>query len=146
VLASDVKMKIENLPGVKKADVDVVFDPVGGRYSEPALRSAFATYSELAQGELAILESAAVLHRQRGPESIKQYVISKAESVSDLLEVAIELGSPEPGPYACHEAVQVTQDVLPPSVSCSRRPITPETRCQFSASASSCFLPALVMV
>ena len=31
VLASDVKMKIENVPGVKKADVDVVFDPVWDR-------------------------------------------------------------------------------------------------------------------
>ncbi|HEV7241965.1 MAG TPA: putative Fe-S cluster assembly protein SufT [Thermoanaerobaculia bacterium] len=31
VLAGDVKMKLENLPGVKKADVDVVFDPVWDR-------------------------------------------------------------------------------------------------------------------
>jgi probable FeS assembly SUF system protein SufT len=31
VLASDVKMKIEALPGVKSADVEVVFDPVWDR-------------------------------------------------------------------------------------------------------------------
>ena len=31
MLASDVKMKIENLPGVKNADVEVVFDPVWDR-------------------------------------------------------------------------------------------------------------------
>ena len=31
VLASDVKMKVENLPGVKNADVEVVFDPVWDR-------------------------------------------------------------------------------------------------------------------
>jgi len=31
VLASDVKMRIENLPSVKNADVDVVFDPVWDR-------------------------------------------------------------------------------------------------------------------
>ena len=31
VLASDVKMKLENLPGVKNAEVDVVFDPVWDR-------------------------------------------------------------------------------------------------------------------
>lgn len=31
VLASDVKMKIEALPGVKEADVEVVFDPVWDR-------------------------------------------------------------------------------------------------------------------
>ena len=31
VLANDVKMKIESLPGVKQADVEVVFDPVWDR-------------------------------------------------------------------------------------------------------------------
>jgi probable FeS assembly SUF system protein SufT len=31
VLASDVKMKVEALPGVKNADVEVVFDPVWDR-------------------------------------------------------------------------------------------------------------------
>ena len=31
VLASDVKMKLENLPGVKNAEVEVVFDPVWDR-------------------------------------------------------------------------------------------------------------------
>lgn len=31
VLASDVKMKIEALPGIKTADVEVVFDPVWDR-------------------------------------------------------------------------------------------------------------------
>jgi phosphoenolpyruvate carboxylase len=64
------------------------------------LRSGFATYSELARTEMAILEAAATIHRQRGPESIKQYVISKAESVSDMLEVAIllkEVGLVTPG-------------------------------------------------
>jgi probable FeS assembly SUF system protein SufT len=31
VLASDVKMKLEALPGVKNADIEVVFDPVWDR-------------------------------------------------------------------------------------------------------------------
>lgn len=31
VLASDVKMKLEQLPGIKNADVEVVFDPVWDR-------------------------------------------------------------------------------------------------------------------
>ena len=31
VLASDVKMKVESLPGVKEAEVEVVFDPVWDR-------------------------------------------------------------------------------------------------------------------
>ncbi|APV49203.1 phosphoenolpyruvate carboxylase [Betaproteobacteria bacterium GR16-43] len=55
------------------------------------LRSRFATYSDLTRGELAILESAAAVRRQRGPDAIRQYVISKAESVSDMLEVAVLL-------------------------------------------------------
>ncbi|HEX4943306.1 MAG TPA: phosphoenolpyruvate carboxylase, partial [Usitatibacteraceae bacterium] len=55
------------------------------------LRSPFAAYSELTRGELAIVEQAAKVHSSLGPESIRQYVISKTESVSDLLEVAVML-------------------------------------------------------
>jgi phosphoenolpyruvate carboxylase len=55
------------------------------------LRSRFAAYSELAQGEFAIVEHAARVHASLGADSIRQYVISKAESVSDLLEVAVML-------------------------------------------------------
>jgi phosphoenolpyruvate carboxylase len=55
------------------------------------LRSPFVRYSELAAGEFAIVGQAARVHATLGPESIRQYVISKAESVSDLLEVAVML-------------------------------------------------------
>ena len=68
--------------------------------SPRALRSAFATYSELTAGELAIFEAAAAVHRRLGPEAIRQYVISKTDSVSDLLEVAVllkEVGFVDPG-------------------------------------------------
>ena len=68
--------------------------------SPRALRSAFAKYSELAVGELAIFEAAAAVHRRLGPDAIRQYVISKAGSVSDLLEVAVllkEVGLVTPG-------------------------------------------------
>ncbi|NJD88621.1 MAG: phosphoenolpyruvate carboxylase [Betaproteobacteria bacterium] len=64
------------------------------------LRSPFAAYSELARGELAIVEQAARVHATLGPDSIRQYVISKTESVSDLLEVAVllkEAGLVTPG-------------------------------------------------
>ena len=64
------------------------------------LRSAFGRYSDLARGELAILESAAAVHRRLGADAIRQYVISKAGSVSDLLEVAVllkEVGLVTPG-------------------------------------------------
>ena len=65
------------------------------------LRSNFATYSELTRGELAIVEGAAAVHRRLGADAIRQYVISKAGSVSDLLEVAVllkEAGLVTPGP------------------------------------------------
>ena len=68
--------------------------------SPRALRSAFAQYSEDTRGELAIFEAAARAHARLGPEAIRQYVISKAEGVSDMLEVAVllkEVGLFTPG-------------------------------------------------
>ena len=68
--------------------------------SPRALRSAFTAYSDVARGELAIFETAAEIHRRLGPEAIRQYVISKTDSVSDLLEVAVllkEVGLVTPG-------------------------------------------------
>jgi len=55
------------------------------------LRSPFATYSETTAGELAIVHEAARVLAAHGPDALSQYVISKAESVSDLLEVAVML-------------------------------------------------------
>ncbi|MEP7262727.1 MAG: phosphoenolpyruvate carboxylase, partial [Usitatibacter sp.] len=68
--------------------------------SPRALRSAFAKYSDVTVGELAIFQAAAAAHVRLGPDCIRQYVISKAESVSDLLEVAVllkEVGLVTPG-------------------------------------------------
>ncbi|WP_340267798.1 phosphoenolpyruvate carboxylase [Sphingobium mellinum] len=56
--------------------------PLGTRFSE---------YSEETASELAIVEAAAEAHRIYGPACISHYIISKAESVSDLLEVNILL-------------------------------------------------------
>ncbi len=64
------------------------------------LRSAFAEYSEVARGELAIFDAAAAAVKRLGPDAIRQCVISKAGSVSDLLEVAVmlkEVGLATPG-------------------------------------------------
>jgi phosphoenolpyruvate carboxylase len=64
------------------------------------LKSAFATYSDVARGELAIFASAAASLARLGPDAIRQYVISKTASVSDLLEVAVllkEAGLVTPG-------------------------------------------------
>ena len=55
------------------------------------LVSRFTAHSEETASELAIVEAAAQAHASYGPASITQYIISKAESVSDMLEVAVML-------------------------------------------------------
>jgi phosphoenolpyruvate carboxylase len=55
------------------------------------LRSPYRDYGAETARELAIVDAAARLRRQFGPGAIANYVISKAASVSDLLEVAILL-------------------------------------------------------
>ncbi len=55
------------------------------------LRSLQAAYCGLAQGELEVLDTAARVVARYGPEAIGQYVVSKTESVSDLLETAVLL-------------------------------------------------------
>jgi phosphoenolpyruvate carboxylase len=55
------------------------------------LRTPFAEYSQAVRDELAIFDAAAGVHRSFGREAIRQYVISKTDSVSDLLEVAVLL-------------------------------------------------------
>ncbi|MDB5408293.1 MAG: phosphoenolpyruvate carboxylase [Rhodospirillales bacterium] len=55
------------------------------------LVSPFHQYSEKTSGELAILREAAAAHQQYGSGAIPNYVISKADGVSDVLEVAVLL-------------------------------------------------------
>ena len=55
------------------------------------LISPFTTYSEETSGELAIFRAVSEAHRTYGAEAITNYIISKADSVSDLLEVALLL-------------------------------------------------------
>ena len=55
------------------------------------LVSPHATYSDLTVGEIAVLRQAASAHRRFGARTIPHYVISMAESVSDVLEVAVLL-------------------------------------------------------
>ncbi|MEK7343382.1 MAG: phosphoenolpyruvate carboxylase [Pseudomonadota bacterium] len=55
------------------------------------LGAPFSDYSEETASELAIVHAAAKAHRTYGPACITHYIISKAESVSDLLEVNILL-------------------------------------------------------
>ena len=53
------------------------------------LRVVGASYSELAQGELAVFETARELRERYGAEAIRHYIISHTETVSDLLEVLL---------------------------------------------------------
>lgn len=55
------------------------------------LANPYATYSEETAAQLAMVRAAADAHRKYGPGSITTYVISKADSVSDLLEVQVLL-------------------------------------------------------
>ena len=67
------------------------------------LVSPFLDYSEETTGELAILREAAEAHRRFGPNAVPNYVISKADSVSDVLEVALllkEVGLMQPDDQA----------------------------------------------
>jgi phosphoenolpyruvate carboxylase len=49
------------------------------------------TRSPMLQSEIAILHAAADIHQRFGPAALPNYVISKCQSLSDLLEVAIML-------------------------------------------------------
>jgi phosphoenolpyruvate carboxylase len=49
----------------------------------------YATYSDQTAGELAVLREAAAAQARLGPAAIPHYVISMAQSLSDVLEVAV---------------------------------------------------------
>jgi phosphoenolpyruvate carboxylase len=55
------------------------------------LASPFAQYADETSSELAIVRATAAAHEQYGPACITTYIISKCESVSDLLEVNLLL-------------------------------------------------------
>jgi phosphoenolpyruvate carboxylase len=55
------------------------------------LTNPYLEYSAETQSELAIAHGAAKAHAQYGPQCVTTYIISKCESVSDLLEVQILL-------------------------------------------------------
>ena len=55
------------------------------------LRSPYLEYSELVQSELKLLQTAADIHLRFGRDALPNYIISKTDGVSDLLEVALLL-------------------------------------------------------
>jgi phosphoenolpyruvate carboxylase len=66
------------------------------------LSSPYVEYSSETASELAILRTAAAMHARYGPESIENYVISKCDGASDVLEVVLLLR--EVGLYRAAEA------------------------------------------
>ncbi|MDO7841284.1 phosphoenolpyruvate carboxylase [Sphingomonas immobilis] len=65
------------------------------------LTSPFADYSDETKSELAIVAAAAEAHAKYGPGCITNYIVSMAQSVSDLLEINVllkEVGLYRPGP------------------------------------------------
>jgi phosphoenolpyruvate carboxylase len=86
------------------------------------LSSPFVAYSEQTQGELAIVARAAVAIDQLGPAMVPHYVISKCQSVSDILEVAILLkevglcrpaGRPEAAADTAAAPPRLALDIVP---------------------------------
>ena len=55
------------------------------------LASPYLDYSDETASELPILREASEAHRRYGPASVPNYVISKADAVFDVLEVALLL-------------------------------------------------------
>ena len=75
------------------------------------LRSPFSQYSKAVQKELDTFDMAAELHRRLGPEALPNYIISKTDSVSDMLEVALlmkEVGLLIPG-----NTPQLAMNIIP---------------------------------
>ncbi|MDQ4420832.1 phosphoenolpyruvate carboxylase [Sphingobium sp. DEHP117] len=85
------------------------------------LGSRFTLYSEETASELAILEAAAQAHAVYGPVAIQQYIVSKAESVSDLLEVAVLLK--EVGLWRVAEGAQGPDSAVALTVNCAIMPV-----------------------
>jgi phosphoenolpyruvate carboxylase len=75
------------------------------------LSSPFAAYSDETLSELAIARAASQAHAQYGPACITTYIISKCESVSDMLEVNLLLK--EAGLYRPAETASATIMVVP---------------------------------
>ena len=75
------------------------------------LRSPYLKYSEETAKELAILDTAAQLHIRFGAKALPNYIISKADGVSDLLEVALLLK--EVGLLRAGEHVHSQVNIIP---------------------------------
>ncbi len=75
------------------------------------LRSPYVRYSDEAKGELEIFAAASEIHARYGERALQNYIISKADSASDMLEVALllkDVGLLKPG-----ESPEVAVNIVP---------------------------------
>jgi phosphoenolpyruvate carboxylase len=79
--------------------------------SERLLASPYATYSRETESELGIVHAAADAQRHYGAACIRTYIVSKCESVSDLLEVHVLLK--EAGLYSSRGSARTTIMAVP---------------------------------
>ncbi len=79
--------------------------------SPRTLRTAYAHYSDETLKELAVFDAAAQLRASLGPDVLRRIVISKADSVSDLLEVTTLLR--EGGLYDMGPPARATLPIAP---------------------------------
>ncbi len=75
------------------------------------LRSPFITYSEATQKELAIFDVAAEIHHRYGAVALPNYIISKTDGASDMLEVALLLK--EVGLLQMHPEPRLAVNIIP---------------------------------
>ena len=75
------------------------------------LRSHVSRFSEMVQRELDVFDVTREIHRSLGPQALPNYIISKTDSVSDLLEVALILK--EAGLLLPGENPQLAMNIIP---------------------------------
>ncbi len=100
--------------------------------SERLLASPYAAYAEETTTELAIMHAAAKAHEMYGPACITTYNISKAESVSDLLEVYVLLK--EAGLYRGHAPARAAIMAVPLFETIGDLERSPQVMCDWFAS------------
>ncbi len=79
--------------------------------TERLLASPFANYTAETRSELEIVRAAAAAHERYGPACVTTYIVSKCESVSDLLEVNVLLK--EAGLYRGHGTARAAIQAVP---------------------------------
>ncbi|MEK0085880.1 phosphoenolpyruvate carboxylase [Benzoatithermus flavus] len=87
------------------------------------LASPFVAYSEETNAELAIFRTAAEMRRLYGPAAVTSCIISKAEGISDVLEVALllkEAGLLRPGEGALDVNIVPLFETIPDLQRCPR--------------------------